>query len=316
LGVLTRSQREPEGQQAQVAAAQALLAIGSLPRLGSFVLGRAAATSPSPAVRAACLRALAALGAPRDSVALLTEALFDAHGEVRWTAACALAEIGVPARDALPALRTALQDVAPRIQSRFLEWVQQSFPRYSDDHRSRAATAAALLSLGDTELGLNTLQSHLDHEDWLVRQAALDAVFAARSAGPDLVLPLLEYGLHDSRPPVRRRAATLLGRLGSPASGLAGELGRRASSDPDPFVRQAALESALLLEPRTELAIALLAGRLSDPAVALRLSVVSHLERRVHDPRARAALRKAAADPDPAVRRAALAALEPPGDSP
>jgi HEAT repeat protein len=136
-------------------------------------------------------------------------------------------------------------------------------------------------------------------------------VFAARSAGPDIVLPLLEYGLHDPRPPVRRRAATLIGRVGAEATPLAPELIRRAGEDPDPFVRQAALDAALELTRDPAAAIALLAGRLTDPEVALRLSVVAHLARRASDPAARAALRRGAADPDPEVRRAAVRALEP-----
>jgi hypothetical protein len=127
-----------------------------------------------------------------------------------------------------------------------------------------------------------------------------------------VVLPLLEYGLHDPRPPVRRRAAALLGRLGPQAAPIRAELARRAAEDPDPFVRQAALDAALELSLRPSEAIALLADRLTDPAVALRLGAIAHLARRSSDPAARAALRRAAADPDPDVRRAALEALEPP----
>lgn len=309
LTVLSRNLHGSAGRQIQVAAARALRGIGELPPAGGFVLARTAVTARSPAVRAAALDALAHLAPHRESVPLLADALTDASGEVRWTAACALAEIGAPAKDALPALRTALEG-APRAQSRFLDWVQQVFPRYSDDYRTRAAAAAALLAVGDPEAGLGALQSHLQHEDWLVRQAALDAVFAARRAGPDVVLPLLQYGLHDPSPPVRGRAATLLGRLGAEAAPLAGELGRRAAEDPDPYVREASLEAAVALTEDAATAVALLAGRLTDPAVSLRIRVVGQLARRVDAPGARAALRRAVDDPDPSVRRAAEQALE------
>lgn len=263
-----RLPRTDQHAAAQQAAARAIGRVGTGAPAITAGLQDAAARSPHPGVRGEALEALVRLAPVEVAVPALLSALADPVGEVRYLASLGLARVGPRAASAAPHLR-ALLDGKARPHGHFLAWIEAQYPRDADDLRCMAGAAAALLAIGDGA-GREALERYLDHPDWLVRQSALEALWAAREgAGIGLTATLLAVRLEDPASALRARALEQLRILGRPAARAWPGVTERALQDPDPEVRAAALRAASAME-RPDLVVPLLADRLRDPHAAVR----------------------------------------------
>jgi HEAT repeat protein len=148
-------------------------------------------SDPQASVTLAAVAALARIGEP--AVAPLTKRLGREH-PARSAAALALAEIGPPAKPALPALEALLDDADRGV-------------------RLRAAEAHWRVG-GDAGKGLTVIRAGL--KDEALRQAAVDALFRV---GPPAraALPELTEAVRDPSATVHQPAARALARIGADA---------------------------------------------------------------------------------------------------
>jgi HEAT repeat protein len=170
----------------------------------------------------------------------LAQQLESADRLARWEAAKALGELGVGARDAIPALAARLADPEVAVRHAAL-WAlvkigPDSIPALSQALRAPAAQARMLRRPVALELG--------------------------RLGG---IEPLAEALAHDEQGIVRQAAAEALGKLGPPAKSAVPALIGALEKDPWPAVRRFAAESLGWLGPDAKEAVPALAQAAQDP---------------------------------------------------
>ncbi|MGE5091028.1 MAG: HEAT repeat domain-containing protein [Bacillota bacterium] len=262
---------------------------------------------PSPRVRLATVIAIRRAGR-RDLAAELTgTATGDADGAIRAEAFEALRVLGL--REAVPAALTGMVDASEPARTAAIRLIgelggTESIPglraRTSDPEPAVRAAAARALGLLRASTAAPDFRRLLPDPSPDVRQAAATAIgeAGARQLGDDLV-PLLD----DGEPRVRTAAATALGRVGNVGAVPAMV---RAFREADPALREAIAGSVAQLKPSEVRALLdiLVAGHDSPSRIAL---IRTLLQLRVEAPLP--LIGPLAGDPDPAVRREAVAAL-------
>ena len=302
-----------------------------------------------PRVRIAAAEALGLLEWPPAIVPLGDAALSDVDANVREAAAGALGKLKY--QSSLEFLRHVLRDLEPSVRKAAVVALGElgfddavplllQVALFDADEGVRQYAIQVLRQL-DPEAAMEFLLASLENPDSYIRRAAVDALW--RFGGSDAFEPLLRTALTDESPAVRREAVAALNELW-PEMALAALLD--AVYDPDLDRRKAAVE-ALGTLGSPEAFETLLNVALSDDDVELRRQAIDVLDNlnadRTRDgliealgdadPRIRLAaaeafgqlglggvgvvkaLLAAAADPEPLVRDAALAALDPLGES-
>ncbi len=188
-----------------------------------------------------------------ETVSALANALRDEDSRVCEAAAFALEDIGMPAREALPALGEAATgiggtgsgackviDVGPAAQEILLDtgWTV----------RWAAVRALSVVGAGNRD-ALAPLNAALDDEEWQVRGVAALALGQFGNDAPEDTITALVNGLGDEAAPVRMAAASALGDIGTGASHALADL-RNLQEDEDARVRAAAEEAVFKLSGR------------------------------------------------------------------
>jgi HEAT repeat protein len=266
------------------------------------------------------LKAIAsALVAARDAaVPSLTGLLWDENTDLRFLAAYCLAQIGAPARPAVPSLLQRLKggdgptrDIAVRALAAIgaREAVPELVPLLGDkDPDVGTAALQALTELGaEARLLVPPVIERLRDKSVVARQGAVTVLFnLGREAKP--AIAGLVKALGDDDPEVRRGAALALGRIGPAAQEATPALVAVMNGDSPAFVRLAAAEALWRIERHKEVAPALkswLKNQSGPPTVPM----AQWLWRVEKDPGALAVLREVVEKKRSGDRGAALEAL-------
>jgi len=232
--VATLDHRDPDLRYAAAEALSGMEAREAIPPLVR-ALG-----DPHQGVRWKAAEALGRMGG--DALPAVSAALESPDADVRWRAAVVLGDIG--GAGATEALIRALCDEDRYARSRAEQALGRIGPDAvgplldlfgSGDPRVRPAAAAALGWTRDPA-AVGPLVAALGDEDPALQEAAAAAL---ESLGSQAVDPL-RGALAHPQTGIRKRAASILGRLGDPRAVPAL---RGALSDPDPAVRHAAGEA-------------------------------------------------------------------------
>jgi HEAT repeat protein len=246
-----------------------------LRRTGAFALGligpkarsavgdlSAALEDPEPDVRALAAKALGRVGtAARSTLPKLEAALKDKEMRVRVSAALALWQAGVRA-DGLAVLQEALGDKRAHVReqacaalgelgAKAAPVARSLLPVLDDrDARVRCACAEALGKLPPNKAARDKLTAALTDKHDLVRLNAAAALWG-QAAGPERgkLVELATSGLESKLPPVRKRAAEVLGGFGPAAKEAVPDL-VRTLRDPLDAVREAAAAALRQIDPK------------------------------------------------------------------
>ncbi len=245
-----------------------------------------------------------------EAVTGLTKALTDEDDRVRVRAADALAAVQDP--KVLDPLAKATSDANAEVRT----WAVIGLGNFSDkkaldalgaavrdsDVQVRVAAADSLGRTGSPEATSHLVSRVNDFaEEAQVRAAAARALGGLRDSR---AVPTLLDLLSDNDPKIRQWTASALGRIGDPR---AVEPLIAALADKDPAVRGwaavalARFRDARIVEPLLKAA--------KDPEAQVRAHTVLALRAAVNNPRVKAALQEAAADPDPSVQENAKQVL-------
>jgi HEAT repeat protein len=267
----------------------------ALARCGKVAVTPAAdlLTHPNGMVRLMAARTLGDLGPEaKPAVPALDKALNDPDAGVALEVACTLARLGEKADNVAALVRAALASSAPGVAAAAVEAVARMGPA------GAALVPAALEKLG-------SLQPDARYAAvWLVGQ--MPPGEAAKH------LPGLAKLAADPEPYIRGKVAEVLEGLGPAASPAAEAVGRQLRAEDDDTVRGLWVDALAAMGPGAKPAAGGLLPLVSDPAAdpGLRARVIVAVA--AADPgsaEVAAALAKATADPDLAVRAAAAAGI-------
>jgi HEAT repeat protein len=168
----------------------------------------------------------------------LAKLLGDADPKVSSEAALALAKIGAPASAAVPALIKAVEKAIAGAGENPLE---------QQEDTTGSAAAYALGRIGPPAAGaavdLLKATASRDASLSLISAWALAQIEPGSAKSAAKTLPILIAGLAHSVPKYRQAAAESLGNLGPLAKDALAELQKTAKEDPDPAVRQTAVQA-------------------------------------------------------------------------
>jgi HEAT repeat protein len=226
------------------------------------------------------MQALWRIGKP--AVPALVPLLKDKEPAVRWQAAVILGGIGPDAREALPALQSALEnerDVFAVVAAAALAHVQiGGDPKKpiakviellgSDEAAIRESAAAVLEAFGrQAAPAVEKLTALLDDDDEMVRAQALETLRAIGPAARKAV-PALSKRLSDADAEVRAGAVRALRALGPHAAPAVPELIKALASD-DLTVREGSVEALQAIGPAAKDAVPeltrLLGAKVANP---------------------------------------------------
>jgi HEAT repeat protein len=208
---------DPEDEVAN----QAALALAEIGPCGARELAKQYQAMKSVAVRERTLWALSKMGPEaREALPALKEALQDRHTPCRRYAAMALGELGVEAKGALPELRKALSD---------------------NDTEVRNQAAVAMANIGPDSLVL--LRAMLDDEDFGVREKGVQAL-GLQGRLAEVAIPAMVKLLKDDAADVRAAAALALANMG-PAAKTAMPHLLDIMKDPNDRVQRAGLQALM-----------------------------------------------------------------------
>lgn len=212
----------------------------------------------------------------------------EADAEVRWKAAALLGKIGKPAREALPALVTALNDT---------------------DLHVRTVTAAAVAEVAEKSDADRIVPALMER----VRAGGRDGVAACRAlsvlkgaASPAITVLMEALASEDSE--MRFNAARTLGKIGEPAKEAVPRLLTTLESEKHPKVREHLAEALGDIGPSASAGVPALLGLLKDPVPRVRRDAARSLGQ-IGDASAVSALEGLTKDPDSDVRQAVERAI-------
>jgi len=242
--VATREEYYQPLEFAKEAACEALVAVGvSDEAVWSALKTRIRFRGPHFTETAAVM-ALGQLAPPEVAVPFLTETLGFGNNHYVLAAGRALAEIGEPARSALPDL---LKAIGAGEESGWWETLLAMLPgnRAPRERYFSSGPAAALLVLGERDLALELLDYQVTslEDAFSGRRGAVESLWYARAAGYDDIGPLLVKALSDTSKLVRRRSLSVLERLGPAAEPALESVTEVVRSDPDDFTQVAAMQT-------------------------------------------------------------------------
>lgn len=243
---------------------------------------------------------------------------------VRYHTLLAFAEIGKDAKEAAPLIRDLFSD--PEVA---LEAVVTLY-RVGDDEFEKTldllATALASIRPQSVLASLDAITrigpaakrlypaalAHLASSEAVVRFAAIGLVASLESAEAAKQVPALAKLATDPEALNRRRAGSVLEKLGPTSAPAAEAIGTALKTETDEAVREQFVDALLAMGPSAKSAVAGLASLIANPDASLpiRLKVVSALIQA--DPASKAtadALIAASKDRDAMVRKAAAGAL-------
>jgi HEAT repeat protein len=203
-------------------------------------------------VRWSAARALGAVGDPSGdgTVSALANALQDPDSRVCEAASFALEQMGMAAREAVPALGTAATTVNDTADPSACKVIDAGGEEAAQVMLGTGWTVrwTAVRALGvvgaDTDAALPPLTTALRDEEWQVRGVAALALGQFENDVPEQVVVALVESLKDEHAAVRKAAAIALGEIGPDARTAEPGL-RQAMDDEDAAVRDAA-EQAIL----------------------------------------------------------------------
>jgi HEAT repeat protein len=256
--------------------------------------------------------ALGRLAPPERAVPFLTETLDFGNEYHVLAAGRALAEIGAPARPALPKL---LEAVGRGEETSWWQRLLGLLPGQTHPRESyfSSGPAAALLVLGERDIALGLLEHQVTslEDAFTGRREAVESLWSARGAGFDQIGPLLMLALADESDLVRQQSLSVLKRLGPDAEPAFGAVAAAARNDADPFTRVSAVETLVAIAAGdVARLLPLLVELTGDAEYRVRGEAalqIGRLGRRARE--ARPALERLTADPDGWVQRRARWAL-------